>query len=430
MLASTRTNKDPNDVVDDCMALQVITAGATTYTVSNYLGTWYTSGHHDNWFNRDFLAFFNPLVGRFLTQRPTFARIHTELETLAIDGTGNPYTAYLMASDENTSIMTTLLTAMSAFTNANDPKAPKLGSVLASLSGTLLLSYSIEPPTLPTWTAATYEQSADPADVNDATFAREHNFLADEQTHTDDAEYPDDDTNGNMNLYHVHKNSAHQKAQTPFKHLLFNVRYHLTPYVMYFQPYDVSPSSLGLTIAAGIKIEHGDLSGFAINIEQPESSLDDNNAQILQSAIRMNKILRVNFDATAGNNRVSMPTREPLDRTKQGIMTIFRSIAKAVFPYLDTSAVQYSPGSLPRNFGQTEELHHYNLHQGFNVKAGYDGKFTVPDHSVYLWSSYRYVHKKRNPAPSDISMLATLRTFYGSNVTLSRSKNPVLMIPH
>ncbi|AFW17811.1 capsid protein [Heterobasidion partitivirus 8] len=431
MLASTRTNKDPNDVIDDCMSLNVITAGATTYKVSNFLGTWYASGHHDNWLNRDFLAFFNPLVGRFLTQRPTFARIHTDTETLAIDGTGNPYTAYLLASDENTSVMTTLLTAMSTFILANDPKAPKLGSVLATLSGTLLLSYSIEPPTLPTWTAATYTQETDPADVNDATFAREHNFLADEPVYTNDGEYPDDTTNGNMQLYHfAHGAPAHTAARTPYKHIVFNARYHLTPYVMYFQPYDVSPSSLGLTIAAGIKIEHGDIAGFAVNIEQPESSLDDNNAQILQSAIRLNKIIRVNANTTAGNNASRVVQRDHLDRTKQGIMTIFRSIAKSVFPYLDGSAIHYTPATLPRNLGLTEEAGHYSLQQGFNVKAGTEGKFTAPDHSIYLWSSYRYVHKKKNPAPADISMLATLRTFYGSNVTLSRSKNPVLMIPH
>jgi len=430
MLASTRTNKDPNDVIDDCMALDVITAGVTNFTVSNFLGTWYASGHHDNWLNRDFLAFFNPLVGRFLTQRPTFARIHLELETLAIDGTGNPYTAYLLASDENTSIMTTVLTAMSTFVSSNDSKAPKLGSVLASLSGTLLLSYSIEPPTLPTWTAATYSQSDDPADVSDKTFATEHNFLVDEKSLSDTGPYPTDDTNLDGHWYHILKSIKHTKARTPFKHVLFNVKDHLTPYVLYFQPYDVSPSSLGLTIAAGLKIEHGELAGFAVNIEQPDSSLDDNNSQILQSAIRLDKIIRVNATTAAGNNFVSISVREPLDRTKQGVMTIFRSIAKAVFPSLDTENVEFTFGSRPQDFGQTEENGHYSFTKGFNIKAGINGNITIPKHGIYLWSSYRYVHKKKNPSPSDISMIASLRTFYGSNITLSRSKNPSLLIPH
>ncbi|AAT06080.1 capsid protein [Pleurotus ostreatus virus 1] len=429
MLASTRTNKDPNDVIDDCMALHVITAGTTNFTISNYLGTWYATGHHDNWLNRDFLAFFNPLVGRFLTQRPTFARMHFETEVLPIDGTGNPYTAFLLASDENTSLATTVLTAPSTFVNANDPKSPKLGSVLASLSGTLLLNYAIEPPTLPTWTAATYNQDDNPSDISDKTFATEHNFLVDESTHDKTLSYPDDDTGLNAAWYAIAK-VKHTKARTPFKHVIFNVKDHLTPYVLYFQPYDVSPSSLDLTIAAGIKIEHGDISGFAINIEQPDSSLDDNNAQILQAAIRLSKVIRVNAQTSAGDNRVSIAVREPLDRTKQGVMYIFRSLLKSVFPVLDNEDVKSTDTVLPTNVGLTIERGHYSFDQGFNVKAGSNGDIKTSDDSIYLWSSYRYVHKKKNPAPADISMLASLRPFYGNNVTLSRSKNPTLLIPH
>jgi hypothetical protein len=429
LLASTRTNKDPDDVLDDCMGLNVITAGTTTYKVSNYLGTWYATGHHDNWLNRDFLSFFNPLVGRFLTQRPTFARMHFETENMPVNGTGSPYIAYLLASDENTSLMTHVLDALSQFTVANEPRAPKLGSVLASVSGTLLLSYSIEPPTLPTWTGATYSQDSSPGDVNDVTFAADHHFLVDEQTHSQSLPFPAS-TQDLLTKWLHNMKKKHNKDRTPFKHLLFDASKHLTPYVLYFQPYDVSPSSIGLTIAAGLKIEHGDIAAFGINIEQPESSLDDNNSQILNSAIRLDKIARVNLNAVAENNRTAVLIRDPLDRTKQGVMIAFRSMFKVIFPTLDNEAVNASASTTPNDIGLTSEEGHYNFDLAFNVKAGTQGQITTTAHSIYLWSSYRYVHKKKNPAPSDISMLATLRPFYGVNVTLSRSKNPVLIVPH
>jgi hypothetical protein len=429
LLASTRTNKDPNDVVDDCMGLSVLDVNGTEYKISNYMGTWYATGHHDNWFNRDFLSFFNPLVGRFLTQRPTFARMHFELEVLNPNGTTSPYQAYLLASDENVSLTTTVVTALSTFVQANDPKAPQLGSILATVSGTLLLSYSIEPPTLPTWTAATYKQEEDPSDVTDATFASDHRFLVDEPKFTKSLTYPDDDKSLLKQWFHVHKNK-HDKKKTPFKHLLFNVRYHLNPYVLYFQPYDVSPSSLGLTIACGIKIEHGDISGFAIPIEQPESSLDDNNAQILQSAIRLSLVKPVNNMANHADNLVTIQVRDPLDRSSQGIMAIFRSIAKNIFPYLDNENVADDDTAVPTDIGLTSETAHYSFNRGFNVKAGSSARPTKVKHDIYLWSSYRYVFKHKNASPDDIAMFATMRTFYGTNVTLSRSKNPSLLIPH
>jgi hypothetical protein len=72
----------------------------------------------------------------------------------------------------------------------------------STLSGSLLLSHSIEPKTLPTWTKAKYVSNDD-------------------------------------------------------------------------------PSSLGLTIAAGLKIELAEIAAFSVPTEHPESSLQDNNSQYL-----------------------------------------------------------------------------------------------------------------------------------------------------
>jgi hypothetical protein len=152
MLASTRTNAEPDDVLNALYQKPILSYGTRTFTIANYFGTLFGIGHHENFVNRDFNAFFNPLVGRFLTQRPTFARINLSTPDLADDFSGNIYSVLLLASDENLSLSSTLYDALSTFVLSDEPNSPKLGSIVSALSGTLLTSHTNEPPTHPTWT--------------------------------------------------------------------------------------------------------------------------------------------------------------------------------------------------------------------------------------------------------------------------------------
>lgn len=427
LLASTRTNKDPDDVLDDYMLVDLINYGTRPFNASNYLGTWYNGTIHPNFVNNDFFAFFNPLVGRALSARPTFARIPLQVENLADDYTGNIYTTLLCASDENITMATTLYTALSAFVHADSPKAPQLGSVIATLSGTLILSCSIHPPTLPTWTGAIVKSESTPSLEDDKTFATNHKLFQDEPTSTGTATWLDSTTGLVSQLYGLIKHK-HKKAETPYKHATFDPKLHVTPTVLYFQPYDVSPSSLGLTIAAGLTIELAEIDGFMVPTEHPESSLDDNNSQLLQSAIRSDKIFPICSDATAGTTPTYIIPRRDLDRTSQGLTFSLISMAKAVFPQFDNENIN-SLTITPEENGLTREEHHYNASLAFNVKSGTNGSVTMTN-KLWAWSSYRVVHKKKNPEPKDISMLLSLRPIYGTNVTLSSSKHPSLLIPH
>lgn len=428
LLASTRTNKDPNDVIDDLMITTILHYGDREFTISNYLGTWYADGHHTNFVNQDVLSFFNPLVGRALTQRPTFARLPFEVETLNDDFTGNIYTALLMASDENISLANTLYNAMSVFVKSDSPSAPQLGSILATLSGTLLLSCSIEPPTLPTWTGAVCKQNETPTDVDDKTFATSHKLFLTEQTENGTLTWLTNTEGLVPQLYNLIK-YKHNKKETPYNYLSFDGKTCVIPSVLYFQPYDVSPSSLGLTIAAGLKIELAEIDGFMVPTEHPESSLDDNNSQYLQSAVRANKILALLSDEAAGTTPVQVLARRDLDRTQQGVMHAIISMAKSVFPQFDNDAILATSVN-PDDNSQTTEPHHYHGNAAYNVKAGINGVYSMKNTKLWAWSSYRVVHKKKNPLPDDISFILSLRPIYGTNVTLSRSKHPTLLIPH
>lgn len=430
-IATTRTNSDVEDVYLKFFRTELVTDGTTTLTPSNYLGTWYGTHTHDNFVNRDFLTLFNPLVGRFLTQKPTFARTpFSEAMLDWSDYTTNVYSYMLLSDDDNVSMANTLYTALSTFASSEFPSGPTLGSILSSMSGTLLLSHSIEPPTLPTWTAATAATTKTLTSRTDAQFASDHRFLIEEPTYTGSWTWPDDESVTVPELYLV-QDHEHDKSETPFKHVRFNKKIHVNPYVMYFQPYDVSPSSLALTIVAGLKIEHAAFTGFMVPIEDPTASLDDNNSQILNSALRARHLIPVNYNETAADNLVSVAEREQPDASKQSLLFSIISAFKSVLPRLDNSKVHLANNTLTaRHTGVTEEDHHYSFNAGFNVKAGSQGLVDMPDHSLYGWSSYRFVHKNKNPTENDISFLLSFRTIYGSNVTLSRSKNPSLIIPH
>ncbi|BCL64203.1 capsid protein [Neurospora discreta partitivirus 4] len=428
LLASTRTNAEPDDVLNTYMGIPAITYGTRQFTNSNYFGTWYANGNHPNFVNQDFFSFFNPLVGRALSARPTFARIPFKTEVLADDYTGNIYTTLLLASDENIGLSTTVYTALSSFVKTDTTSSPQLGNILATLTGTLVLSCSIEPPTLPTWTGAAYHKNEDPSIVDDATFAADHKLFIPEPTLSGSQKWLKDATDLASNLYGLVK-GKHASKQSPYSHIPFDKKIHTIPPVLYFQPYDVSPSSLGLTIAAGIKIELAEIDGFLVPTEHPESSLDDNNSQYLQSAIRAKHIRPINSDAAPGSTPIGLSPRRDLDRTQQGIFFALLSSVKAVFPQFDNEAI--SKASLnPEDNGMTREEHHFDPTLGYNTKAGINGDFTSPNPTIWAWSSYRVVHTKKNPSPDDISFILSLRPIYGTNVTLSRSKHPSLLIPH
>nr|QLC36782.1 capsid protein [Sarcosphaera coronaria partitivirus] len=429
LLASTRTNKDPDDVIDAFMALPILNYGNREFTTSNYLGTWFNNQHHPNFVNQDVFSFFNPLVGRALSARPTFARIPLDTEVLADDYTGNIYSVMLLASDENISISNTLITAISTFVHSDAPSSPQLGSILATTSGTLLLSCSIEPPTLPTWTGVPHTSDTSPTEITDKTFATEHNLFKDEQPQTGVLSWLDSTTGLYAGIYGLLKHK-HTKADTPYKNITFTGKTQVIPSVLYAQPYDVSPSSLGLTIAAGIKIELAEISGFMVPTEHPESSLDDNNSQFLQSAIRAHHIFPILSSAALDQSGLSVLPRDDLDRTNQGFMFALMSMAKNVFPQLDNENIIDEFAHDPNQTGQKVEEHHYNAMSARNVKAGINGKLSVTKPHIWAWSSYRFVHKKKNPEPKDISFITSLRPIYGTSMTLSRSKHPSLLIPH
>jgi hypothetical protein len=429
LLATTNPRTDPDLYQDMVYELEIVDFSDQIFTVANYFGTRYED-EHSNWVNQDFEAFFNPLVGRALIQKPTFAKMDIATFTATSNATFDPYTFFLCADDASIFTTTTTIGSLSTFFHSIDSKSPKLGSILSSLSGILALSHSIEPPTLPTWTGIKPAKKLTGSSITDAEFAKNMSYLTRRPRFTGKIAWLHDETDLVSKLYLLKKTVFDNKKKRTHT-VTFDPTKHVAPYVLYFQPYDVSPSSLGLTIACGLKIELAEIDGFTIPTEHPESSLDDNNSQYLQSAVRMSKILPILSSADPLRSPTTIIERRSMNRDLQAIGLAIRSMASNILPVFSNENVDPQIGTnYPQ--GLEPEDNHDQMSKAFTYTAGVNGLPHLPDKFVHAWSSYRVVHSNPNkaPTPDETSMVLSFRPIYGLNVTLSRSKNPSLLIPH
>jgi hypothetical protein len=432
-LATTSSRKEPAEYQSDIYHSLIVTYDAQTFRTSNYFGTYNSQLVHDNWVNQDFESFLNPVVARSLVQKPSFGKMSLKPHVYA-GQEFDSYEFFLVASDENIDTTLTIVRALSRFHQSEGKSLPKLGNILASLSGALLMMHSIEPPTLPTWIGTKSDTALDvkkgiPDSITDKNWATtNHKFLTGPKVYNGTNKWLDDAKGLLSALYSLVDNTVHAD-QNPLVHITFDPRQHVLPYVLHFQPYDVSPSSLALEMVAGLKIEVAEIDGISIPMESPYDSLDDNNSFTRPAAILLAHIAPHFSTDNAATENIRIWSRKGANKEEQGITASFRTMHANVFPRTGTSNARQITDSSVWHGMNTEPLV-ADLSQGNNVRAGTNGSPHLGDLSVYLWSSYRIVHKYRKPQASDISMVASFRPVYGLNVTLSRTKNPASIIPH
>lgn len=428
LVATTRSNRDPDDVLLDLYVSPLITIDTTTYHIGNLFGTHYHDGNqdfrHSNWLNSILESIFNPVVGRALTQKPTFTRIPLNAQTCASFTDVNPYIYCLSANDDDIGTITDFINAGSRFIRSETPSALVLGQVLQTISGITILNHFIAPATLPTWTDKSITATTTPTrEANPTEFARTNQFLVAPRSPTGKIAFPPD-LGTTPPILLLMTDVDHNPDHYPIVFELFRASRNITPYVQYFQPYDVSPSSLAYTISLGIQIEQSHVDGFTIPTVNPYSSLVDNNSQIKQSAIQLTKLHPANMCATATISRL----RIDLTSDTQATGIAIQNMSINSLPTFNRTAVPDPfPDPLP---GFHRQANHTDPNYGFTY-AAFRQKHptTLPDDYIYAWSSYRFVEKVKSPSDTDRFFILSFRTIYGTNVTTSRSRHPTLMIP-
>jgi len=431
-VASTRANIDPPVAVRRLYRTQLCSYNNVIFRIGNIFGTSYNDAQgnpvvHPNWLNTAFEAIFNPVIGRALARRPTFARIILEpyVENVALDF--NPYIYALSATADNIGFITPFVGGISDVIKDVEPSSSTLGANIAKMSGITIMSHSIEPVTLPTWTPREIPDGDQPIDtvVNDRQYAQTHNYLVEPEDFDQRIPYPQDPATIRLGLYLV-RDRPYDPRRSPLNYVLFDPRSHVRPDVLYFQPYDLAPSSLAFTVALGIKIEVAEIDGLTIPTENPNASLIENNSQIRQASLPVSRIRPILFDQDTAERIVD---RVILDYVYQSIGLAFRNMARNVLAYFDNRNVN-DPGNDITPAGYTREERHDNHLKSFTY-TGFrtDEDPSFPADYVYLWSSYRWINTRRRPSPEQIYFYFSFRGVYGTNVTLSSTRNPVLLLP-
>ncbi|KAK9892660.1 hypothetical protein WA026_021513 [Henosepilachna vigintioctopunctata] len=211
----------------------------------------------------------------------------------------------------------------------------------------------------------------------------------------------------------------------PFPYETFDRNTHLTPDVLWFQPYSKNPSALNYALTLGLLIETGDLDGVTIPIANIAMSLTENNSMYMQGTLPLTHTLKY-IPSNEEHNRFRLMSREVHSDLDQPVGLSLRDCSTVMVPRFASERVRSNMNCL---YGVTIHENCNDNEANFtNTASTHPSPPPIPIRSVHLWSSYRYVSKSNTPRRK-IYQYSTLRQFYSENVTISRTRNPVFLLP-
>jgi len=432
LLATTRANIDPTVLMNQWYDTTFFTVAtnATTYSykIANFFGTNYDDSSscstHSNWLNSCVNTLFNPVVGRSLAARPTY-RPHPVHFPSYTTFDMNPYFHYLLADNNNIFNTVHFIDEISGFFKNETTSTIQLGAIFSKTSGISLLTHALSEPALPTWHVLNVKSS--PTDVpshkTDKEFATKISFLT-EPSYSPKLKlkYPTDDSVIEKIFYLIRK-GKHDDKNSPDTFITFNPNVHVYPRTRYFDPYDYSPSKLAYTVMNGILIETFEIDGFSIPNVNLRSSLDEENSQFLQSAIRSGCLQYAT--STSGTFAIKRTvTRSDRQKVSLGMF----NFARTRLPHFDEDT---SDSTMPTSLSGFRAVPHVRStslgsnHYGYHAEALHD-----TPRPVKAWSSYRFVSTQASTLNQHVFFLLSFRTSYGTNVTMSESSYPAFLLPN
>lgn len=246
ILASNRTNYEPDIIMAKIYNTVLTRIGTTSYTISNLFEGPYSfennTYQHRNWFCSALESFINPVVTRALVQRPTFAKIKTVPQTADTPAEVDGYHYLLGNPFENDSSIIYFLTDLKRFYRDTSPSLSLLGISFSKSSGLNIMTHSIETICLPTFHKFDVIKIDDtektPPAINilsDKDYAAKAKFMESGPTFTKTFLYPEDESTIDIDLYRV-ENATFDPNENPITYELFSARTHVGPNVLWFQP--------------------------------------------------------------------------------------------------------------------------------------------------------------------------------------------------
>ncbi|KAL3282935.1 hypothetical protein HHI36_006093 [Cryptolaemus montrouzieri] len=397
LLASTRTNADPETILRTFYATTIVTVENVHYTPAHFLGGYFDINQHpsshSNWLNTRFEKVYNPVIGRALLQRPTLARTRLTVPIFDQEEFVNPYDFNLCYSLDNIEKMFEIISDISSFFASEAPSCKKLGQILDSASGICILYHSLWSITLPTHhhlPPPTVTAPTPTEEKSDAQYASYIKFLVPGPTYKSKLTPPPPDID--VNLYLVSRD-PYDTTCAPFLYTLFDKSKHVYPNVLWFQPYHKDPSALNYSMTLGLLIEIGDIDGVTLPIPNIELSLTENNSMYLQGTLPLSR-LRTYTPTAADNNRFRLCCRTPNADEDQPVGIALCDSSTVFVPRFASQGVTANIN------GIQGAVFHTNCNDP-DVNFTYAGWTAndhppIPDHSIHLWSSYRYVRNSNS----------------------------------
>nr|QOI17262.1 capsid protein [Caloscypha fulgens partitivirus 9] len=412
-------------------------------SIGNFFGQLMESNNLDSKLNQSFLALFNPIIERSIQRRNTLAP--TPISSYEFNSTAdfNPYVHLLHCTDIDTSEMQTICESVSVALSTILPMKGQLGTLYDSLNGLDIQRHAYSSYALPTWHATSISAQVtktSPTHQNVKERAVSLKFL---QTFTPanstTLKYPTDASTIDTLLYLVKKVTKTDNFPDPSTdHRKFHPIYDVSPRLRVLDPYDTNVSGLSSVIYCGLIIESLELDGSIVIQPDTDSSLDEENSQVLQSAVPLQAILRsTSFLGTTHTTAVHAVQRTITTSHSQKASAILYDAGESRLGVFDTSVDEPVPASLP-SFRIRENTSWFTrMYNHINYKTSAPGESTddtgtrVPNGTIVAWSPYRYVSRTwtAKDQSSHVYMLLNLRTIFGMNIPLSEIAHPNTVIP-
>jgi hypothetical protein len=418
-----------------------------SYKIGNLLGQHINSTTHvldySSKLIQAFYSLYNPVVERSLQRRNSFAPTPCTPYEHSTKETFNPYICFLHATDSDITEMTTVLESVSTALSTVVTFKGQLGSLYDNLSGLDILRHGYSSYALPTWhfstvglptrTKATKTQNAKER-ASTLKFLQQFTPANDK-----DLKYPTDDSTINKILYLVKKVTKSDNFPDPDSDFrTFSPRYDVSPRVRVLDPYNDSVSTMSSVIYCGLIIESFEIDGSIVLHPDVDSTLDECNSQVLQSAVPFSVIRRSSSIASEDAiHRVDTVNRVQHLHTSQKASVSLIDAGEHRLGVFDLKVDETLPTELP-SFRIREHTSWFS--RMFNTMAykttspeasSDDTDPRVPAGSIILWSPYRYVSQSWKPTgqASHGYMISNMRTNYGMNVPLFEIAHPNDLLP-
>lgn len=392
---------------------------------------------------QSFTALFNPVIERSIQRRNTLAPTYVTPFAPTDKARFNPYIVLLHATSNDISEMQTVLESVSAALSSVLSFKGQLGSIYDNLQGLDILRHGYSSFALPTWHNGTISipTASKPIKVQNhrdraSTLKFLQPFTPENAT---DLRYPSDESTINKILYLVKKVTKTDNFPSHDDFRTFHPRYDVNPRLRVLDPYDLNVSTLSSVIHTGLIIESLEVDGSIVLQPDVDSTLDECNSQLLQSAVPLHSIRRATSFTGNGNfhSRVDAINRvQHLHASQKASISLYDAGENRLGVF-DLKVDEPIPTELPafrvrEHTSWFSRMYNVIAYKTTSPESSTDDTATrVSPGSVIAWSPYRYVSQSWKPdaQASNAFMLLNWRTVYGMNVPLAEIAHPSDLIP-